>query len=188
MSTTIGQRVDTEFPTGQIFVEGPALSVSAAIDGITMAVSDFNREVNGAAGFDPLFARQSCSALVRVSREDGQPVEGLTPKSFRIAMFRSVGDWADVPVSGAARTDASIHAPSDFVGQLAGVYLVSFVATDDMFDDGGFAYKGNPNYLHQRVLLISVTSYAAGKPIVVSKGRAFATMPFFYTAFPNGEG
>jgi hypothetical protein len=56
-----------------------------------------------------------------------------------------------------------------------------------MFDDGGLAYKGDINYLHQIVFLIQVTSCEGAKPIVVSKGRAFATMPFFYTLFVSEQ-
>jgi hypothetical protein len=51
-----------------------------------------------------------------------------------------------------------------------------------MIDDGGLDFEGDVNFLHQKVLLVSVTSYAAGKPIVLSRGRAFAAIPLFYTS------
>ncbi|MFL9898893.1 hypothetical protein PQR71_12120 [Paraburkholderia fungorum] len=45
MSTPIGQRVLNGFAGGQIFVEGDALEVSAAINGTTMAVADVFRAI-----------------------------------------------------------------------------------------------------------------------------------------------
>lgn len=77
MSTPIIGDDFKAFPGGQLFATGETLEVSAAMGGITMAVADLYRAVEGQEGFDPLLARQACSILVRVNAADGTPVKNL---------------------------------------------------------------------------------------------------------------
>jgi hypothetical protein len=65
--------------------------------------------------------------------------------------------------------------------------LLEVVPSEMAPDFPWVAYKGVANYLHQIVFLIQVRSFSGTRPTKISSGREFATMPFFYTSFPNGE-